>query len=81
MSKWRLARRLGREQRRGGTAVLSENGWHGQDRCPDGDGRRRVLPEDQYQHSDTDNRGFQYPPVAGQPELPRLGLACSRPSR
>ena len=52
-------------------------GQHGEHRRPDGDGRRRVLPKDQHQHSDSDDGGFEYPPVAGQPELPWFGLAAA----
>ena len=58
-----------------------ENRQPGQDCRPDGHGRRRVLPEDEHQHGDADDGGFQDPPVAGQPVLPRPGPVRRRPFR
>ena len=67
----------------GGTAQEfdKEDRQSGQDCRPDGDGRRRVLPEDEHQHGDADDGGFQDPAVAGQPVLPRPGAARRPPFR
>ena len=63
-----------RRRRRAAQQFDQENRQSGKDCRPDGDGRRRVLPEDEHQHGDADDGGFQDPAVTGQPVLPRPGL-------